>query len=202
MEEMKPKEVVYAAVSKGVVVEYPVTLSTIEQRGHTEKMYYPVKVVPMDIANEAGVVFFSKFTVEGQSVTLSYEKHYKTLEDIFKDFTHSVVGNVVTPHWYIDIPEAEMKYFQKLLGEYYEARLEKVVKERYTSIDTLLGRYRNSSNLVWKKEADFIQGKLDELWTSLIRYFEDLKSGDELLPTKPEDIAGIYPDVSWHDLPQ
>ena len=191
----------YARVQGNKIIEYPVSSHTIEQRGHSYRQYYPVIVDELDITNEAGMTFDTVLKIENMTVRVTHSKRQKTLAEIIEGFRLSHQNGTWTPHAYADIPDSEMRVFERLLGDHYEAKLEAVVKERYTSLDTLLGRYRNSNNPVWKKEADFIQSELDKLWSILVQYFAELKAGSKSLPVNVQEIEGMVPPTSWTSMP-
>lgn len=190
----------YARVQGGKVIEYPVTTELIQKRGHTVAQYYEVFEKSVDLGNLAGMIIDTVMTIEGHIVEITHTTREKTLEEMVFFFRKSFENGSWTAFKYTDIPFEEIKAFQRKLGEQLTSNLNDVAKERYDSLDALLSRYSNSSNLVWKKEAAFMQAALDGLWTNLLKYFQELASEQRPLPISLEDITYLVKAPSWSDM--
>lgn len=191
---------IYARVQGNQVIEYPVTNATIEARGHSVNQYYPVRITEDTFSDEAGKIAVREIKVENGWVVVNNSVRDKTLEEAISFFRKSYEEDKWIPYTSKEVPIGELNYFQTKLAEEAEARLEAVVKERYSSLDTLLGRYANSSNPVWKKEAAFIQAALDALWARLLEYFHGLSVGITPLPVDASELKELMKAPSWSEM--
>lgn len=196
---------IYARVQGILVIEYPVTENIITERGHslTTGPYYKVVQSEMPASNAFEDVLYTNMAVDHTErlVKISYHVRKRDLDDILRgEFSRSCVDGVWSPMDVTYIPSGIFDYFTKLVSKHMEDKLEAVVKEHYTSMDTLLGRYSNSSNPVWRKEAEFIQKSLDKLWADMIAYFAELKEGKKPLPLKIEEIESQFVIPTWADM--
>lgn len=195
--------VILARVEGDRVVEYPLTAEAVASRDHSRAMYYPVEVISDDFTNEAGLTVKTTMTVDHNRkvVTVKHSVVERDLEECVQFFRASLSGGNWQPKKVNEVPPGEINHFEKVVGKHLEAKLEKMVQERYSSLDSLLGRYGNSTNPVWKKEADYVQKLLDQTWVDLIDYFASLRSGLRPLPVVVVEIDAAFDSYSWDKLP-
>lgn len=190
----------YARVQGNKVIEYPVTLATIEKRGHSVTQYHSVTEEPVTLTNQAGMIIDTVMTIEDRVVRIKHVYREKTLEEMVFFFRKAFENGVWTPYGYSDIPLDEIKAFEKKLGQVATDNLNKVVMERYDSLDALLSRYSNSSNPVWKREALFFQAAVDGLWTKLVAYFQELSNAEKHLPVALDELEALVKAPTWADV--
>lgn len=196
---------IYARVQGALVIEYPVTETMIFERGHSlaTGSYYKVTQSEMPTINTFEDVVYTNTSVNHAEriVKITYVVRKRDLDDVLRgEFAGSCLDGVWSPMDVTYIPSGVFDYFTKLVSKHMEDKLEAVAKEHYTSMDTLLGRYSNSSNPVWRKEAEFIQKSLDKLWADMIAYFAELKEGKKPLPLKIEEIESQFVIPTWADM--
>lgn len=195
---------IYARVQGRLVVEYPLTAEQIEARGHDVRQYefvtFMVDNATVGLKDLPGVTVQNTLTVESFGVLCLQSYRMKTLEEVLASFRKQKDGEAWVPFDHAQIPAGEIDYFQKLVGEKIMGVLDTVAKLRYDSLDSLLARYSNSTNPVWKKEAVFMQEKLDEAWHKTLSYFSELRAGTKPLPTAESDLDALMVPPKWTDM--
>lgn len=199
---MSNTEVLYARVRDGKVTEYPVTRVIIENRKHPLNWYLPVQTgVPPLVDTRFYQVAFD-FEVGTSLVKINYVVVPLELETVLQSLIigqHE--GGGIESLSYSDLTEAQIAKLKRMVADYAEGQVAKLAQERgYDNLDTLLGRYRNSTNPVFAAEALFIQTALDNAWTNLQVYFEEIKQGTKPLPILLREIDQVIQLPTWESM--
>lgn len=186
----------YAKVINGMVVEYPVSMDTIEQRKEPKTWYLPViKDTAPSIKNIYQKVDLV-FSVNQGYVKISYVVTAIPLELVLASFKVTEPGKDRKSISEIDLKQ--IKEVTTMISNHYEAKIEALVKERgYDSPNNLLGRYLFSSNEQYKAEATYIQKLLDDVWNALEIYFSSVQTEVLPVPVSISEIDVFVPSISW-----
>lgn len=179
----------YGRVEKGNVVEFPVTMEAIRARGHRIWQYSPVvyaKVPAHDPRSQKIEAMVAWDPVGVISVT--YAVIELSLAELLAALKNEN-GSVKT------LGELSVPLIEKIkdtISDYAESKVEALcISKGYKSLNNILGRYTNSSNVAFAAEASFIQTTLDTAWENLIAYYKDIEAGSVPLPTTLEEIDKI-----------
>lgn len=189
---------IYARVQGGKVIEYPVLEETINARKDPFYFYLPVReeAKPKLIGVAQSISY--EFVVGAQEVSIKYTVKNKDLDDLFQLFTFKKIGDASVPVSVSDISAEMLAYFQNKISLYVESKIEALaVAKGYNSLDTLLSRYRNSTNTAWKQESEFVQAILDKAWAEMIVYFDEMKNGVKPIPLSRDEIDAVIVIPGW-----
>lgn len=195
----------FAKVENGEVVEFPVYRLHIKNRAHPIHWYTPVIDAPKPDLQPFHK-HISSLTVGNHAVLQSYIQVPLTLPEIFaqlrpnRDPMLSPNQPQPEPPSIADVDPALIEHVYSLVSDYATDKLNTFSKTRgYTSLDTLLGRYKNSS--VPKLQAEALRGQhlLDQTWVSLLTFFDEVTSGTRPIPTSLEEIDALLPALTWED---
>lgn len=183
----------YCRVDLGHVVEYPVTLEVIQKRKHPLSWYTPTTLNVEETLGRADVQEVTHDIQHGVVVITKKHRPF-ILEELLASF-NTPTG---TPRPIGTISEGDIAFAVSLAGNYFENQLQRFVKEHgYDSIDSAIGRYSNSSNPTFRKEAEFVQRCLDETWEDLLTFFKRVKEGKIAVPVKIGDIERAMRTHAW-----
>lgn len=183
----------YCRVDNGRVIEYPVTKEVIEKRNHPLSWYLPTTLQveqTLDRADIQDVVYDIQVGV----VAITVKHRPYSLEELLASF--NTPGG--TPKQVSTIKAEDIAFAVTLVGDYFENLLQQMVQAHgYSSIDTVIGRYSNSNNSTFRKEAEFVQRCLDETWEDLLAFFKNVKDGKVVVPVNISDIEKAVRPHTW-----
>lgn len=178
------KSEIYARVEDGEVTEYPVKLEQILNRNHPMHWYLPTKELQVENTNLPFTALSMQFEVKKGYVEISYKRVQKPFSMILKSFGQEGRVKYIT-----SLTPSEVETLKKLTIEYIEDYIETLAKSLgYDSLDNLLGRYRNSTVVKYRREAEEVQKVLDESWKRLEYYFINLQEEQEALPSSIDEL--------------
>ena len=186
----------YAKVEDGVVIEFPVTLDVIKNRGHAVFQYVQVSFDTPAYYNRDIERLGVRLDVEGNRVIARQVKIALTAEELFTSFKDTE-GN---PRDVETLSTEAINTAKTYIINYAETKVDQLVQQRgYSSLTNILSRYTNSTNEKYRKEALFAQKVLDDAWGELEAYFEKILTKQADVPTSFEDVDAILKLPTWAD---
>lgn len=183
----------YCRVLAGKVTEYPVSLSTIERRGHPVSWYRPTVLIEVKPEGRNDVQY-TEYTVGDSVVTVTRKYRSFTAEEVFVLFKQPD-GSVKQIE---EINPEDMSFACRLITDYFESKIDALGKARgYDSINNVLSRYMNSSIQTYKAEAEFIQRAIDTTWAQLEQYMMDLQTKQLPLPANMAQVEAAVRVPNW-----
>lgn len=195
----------FALFQNGQVVEYPVTLETIQKRGHSVTSYTRVT---RRMAMPASDPLFEKLKFKLVQTSLSEASIEYTVEPLSLDVVlfnlnhrQDDEGQLV-PFQPSSLSVEQVEKLSKLVTDHGEALVNALAKEKsYDSFDNAISRYSNSTNPSFKADALFLQRALDTTWANLINYMEEIQQGTKTLAWSVSEIDEVIDLPRWSDLP-
>lgn len=192
----EPQKDIYGKVTDGVIVEFPVTVDIILNRGHNVNDYCLSVFATEPNYNRACQKLQRKISVRNGKIYVDFEITPRSLAEVLAGFK--------TKDGVMDIKDVEfslMVYTKSLFTNYVEDSLDKLCNLRgYTSLNNILARYRNSSIESFKKESDYLQVCLDNAWKVMTVYQADLMTGKQPLPTSIDELDAVLNiPKNWDD---
>lgn len=186
-------EKIYCRVDNGKVIEYPVTEAVILKRRHPIDWYTPTILTHVPATGRTDIQTFDYVITNGVVLVNVGWRGY-TLTELLTTFK---APNGLPKH-IGEISQEDQAYAQSLISDLFESRVADLAAEHgYRNMDTAIGRYSNSSNATFKKEAEFIQMALDSTWADLIKYFTELQKTTIPVPLVIADIEKHVRSFNW-----
>lgn len=191
----------FAMVRDGKVVEYPVYRLHIRNRAHPIEWYSRVTEhekpeLPPFHYHE------TKIEMINGVVHVSYPATPYTLSQLLSQLkTESDdPAQESQPMSIGDVDPAMVQHLYGLTSNYVHAKLDEFAQTRgYNNLDSLLGKYTNSTIPKFAMEAARGRLLLDTAWTNLLTYFDGIMAGTTPVPTSMLDIDANLPPLTWED---
>lgn len=192
----EPQKDIYGKVTNGVIVEFPVTVDIILNRGHNVNDYCLAVFSTEPNYNRACQKLQRKIVTRQGKIYVEFEIQPRSLSEVLSSFK--------TKDGVVDIKDVEFSlivYTKSLLTNHAEESLDRLCNLRgYSSLNNALARYRDSSIEAFKKESDYLQACLDNAWKVLIAYQAEMMAGKAPLPTSIEDLDAVLNiPKNWDD---
>ena len=191
---------VFARVTDGKVVEYPVYRIHIRNRAHPLSYYHRVVDAGAPIPDEFGTVDQTLEVHPDNTVHVVYTKRPLTLSEILRTFK---VQNIKDPMASVEakpiseIDPATVQHVYNLAGDYISVKLDEFARtKQYNDFIHLTG-YRYSAIPSFAAEAVRGYTLRDQIWVNLLGYFTQVTSGAVPVPTSIADVDALIPDLTW-----
>ncbi len=189
---------IYAKVTNGKVVEYPVSELHIHNRSQPKSMYTLCK------KDTKPTITSQQYLTETLEVTpnlvlVHYNVVDKTLQQLldgFKDPSSNTLINP-TPLNISAISTADIAKVSELTNIHVQTLLDDfAVTKGYDNINSTIS-YLNSTVLAYSTEAATASALRDNVWSTLNTYLTDVTAGTLPLPLKVSDIEAVLPTFVW-----
>jgi hypothetical protein len=191
---------VFARVTDGKVVEYPVYRIHIRNRAHPLSYYHRVVDAGAPTPDEFGTVDQTLEVHPDNTVHVVYTKRPLTLSEILRTFK---VQNIKDPMASVEakpiseIDPATIQHVYSLAGDYISVKLDEFARtKQYNDFIHLTG-YRYSAIPSFAAEAMRGYTLRDQIWANLLVYFTEVTSGAVPVPTSIADIDAVIPNLTW-----
>ena len=191
---------VFARVTDGKVVEYPVYRIHIRNRDHPLSYYHRVVDAGAPTPDEFGTVDQTLEVHPDNTVHVVYTKRPLTLSEILRTFK---VQNIKDPMASAEakpiseIDPATVQHVYSLAGDYISVKLDEFARtKQYKDFIHLTG-YRYSAIPSFAAEAMRGYTLRDQIWANLLGYFTEVTSGAVPVPTSIADIDAVIPNLTW-----
>lgn len=191
---------VFARVTDGKVVEYPVYRIHIRNRAHPLSYYHRVVDAGPPTPDEFGTVDQTLEVHPDNTVHVVYTKRPLTLSEILRTFK---VQNIKDPMASVEakpiseIDPATIQHVYSLAGDYISVKLDEFARtKQYNDFIHLTG-YRYSAIPSFAAEAMRGYTLRDQIWANLLGYFTEVTSGAVPVPTSIADIDAVIPNLTW-----
>ena len=191
---------VFARVTDGKVVEYPVYRIHIRNRAHPLSYYHRVVDAGAPTPDEFGTVDQTLEVHPDNTVHVVYSKRPLTLSEILRTFK---VQNIKDPMASVEakpiseIDPATIQHVYSLAGDYISVKLDEFARtKQYKDFIHLTG-YRYSAIPSFAAEAMRGYTLRDQIWANLLGYFTEVTSGAVPVPTSIADIDAVIPSLTW-----
>ena len=191
---------VFARVTDGKVVEYPVYRIHIRNRAHPLSYYHRVVDAGAPTPDEFGTVDKTLEVHPDNTVHVVYTKRPLTLSEILRTFK---VQNIKDPMASVEakpiseIDPATIQHVYSLAGDYISVKLDEFARtKQYNDFIHLTG-YRYSAIPSFAAEAMRGYTLRDQIWANLLVYFTEVTSGAVPVPTSIADIDAVIPNLTW-----
>ena len=191
---------VFARVTDGKVVEYPVYRIHIRNRAHPLSYYHRVVDAGAPTPDEFGTVDQTLEVHPDNTVHVVYTKRPLTLSEILRTFK---VQNIKDPMASVEakpiseIDPATIQHVYSLAGDYISVKLDEFARtKQYKDFIHLTG-YRYSAIPSFAAEAMRGYTLRDQIWANLLGYFTEVTSGAVPVPTSIADIDAVIPNLTW-----
>lgn len=189
----------FARVKDGKIVEFPVYYMHIRNRNHPVSRYTRVVEGPKpDVPKFHHLT--QKVEIIGRDVVVSYQAVPTPLSAMLSTLlTMNDEGELQA----LPITEVEPETIEHIytqVSDYIHDRLDEFARTRgYNSLDSLIGKYRDSAVPKFAAEAARGRELLDQTWANQLQYFEEILSGAVPVPTSIADINARIPEMTWAD---
>lgn len=181
----QPQKDIYGKVDGNKIIEFPVTVDVILNRGHSVYDYSPVIFDVKPNIDSTRQKLSQALSVNQGQISVKYTVTPLTLSEVLASFKLDD-GFVLAIE---QVPPQTVAYVKTLMSNLVETKIHVLCYLRgYESLNNALGRYSSSKNERYKKEAAYIQQCLDEAWDALEAYQADLFSKKVALPTTEEEV--------------
>ena len=191
---------VFARVTDGKVVEYPVYRIHIRNRAHPLSYYHRVVDAGAPTPDEFGTVDQTLEVHPDNTVHVVYTKRPLTLSEILRTFK---VQNIKDPMASVEakpiseIDPATVQHVYSLAGDYISVKLDEFARTKQYKDFVHLTGYRYSAIPSFAAEAMRGYTLRDQIWANLLGYFTEVTSGAVPVPTSIADIDAVIPNLTW-----
>ena len=191
---------VFARVTDGKVVEYPVYRIHIRNRAHPLSYYHRVVDAGAPTPDEFGTVDQTLEVHPDNTVHVVYTKRPLTLSEILRTFK---VQNIKDPMASVEakpiseIDPATIQHVYSLAGDYISVKLDEFARTKQYKDFVHLTGYRYSAIPSFAAEAMRGYTLRDQIWANLLGYFTEVTSGAVPVPTSIADIDAVIPNLTW-----
>ena len=191
---------VFARVTDGKVVEYPVYRIHIRNRAHPLSYYHRVVDAGAPTPDEFGTVDQTLEVHPDNTVHVVYTKRPLTLSEILRTFK---VQNIKDPMASVEakpiseIDPATIQHVYNLAGDYISVKLDEFARTKQYKDFVHLTGYRYSAIPNFAAEAMRGYTLRDQIWANLLGYFTEVTSGAVPVPTSIADIDAVIPNLTW-----
>lgn len=191
---------VFARVTDGKVVEYPVYRIHIRNRAHPLSYYHRVVDAGAPAPDEFGTVDQTLEVHPDNTVHVVYTKRPLTLAEILRTFQAQNPEDPMAPmaaKSISDIDPATVQHVYSLAGDYVSVKLDEFARtKRYNDFIHLTG-YRYSAIPSFTAEAMRGYTLRDQIWSNLLNYFTQVTTGAVPVPTSIADVDALIPAMTW-----
>jgi len=181
-----------AKIENNAIVEYPVTIETINERNNPADTYVWCFLSEKPQYNPLTSYLVDKPTLVDSAVYVLYEIKNKTLEEVFAELAQLTSGSV-SSFSIADIPPPVFNLIINLIKEKVQDKLDVYAKSfGYDNIHTMCG-YIGSKIDTYKNEAIAAIDIRDTVWSTLYSYLSSVLNGSEPIPLSWEEIDSKLP---------
>ncbi len=191
---------VFARVTDGKVVEYPIYRIHIRNRAHPLSYYHRIVDAGAPAPDEFGTVDQTLEVHPDNTVHVVYTKRPLTLAEILRTFQVQNPEDPMAPMTAKSISEidpATVQHVYSLAGDYVSVKLDEFARtKRYNDFIHLTG-YRYSAIPSFAAEAMRGYTLRDQIWANLMNYFTQVTTGAVPVPTSIADVDSLIPAMTW-----
>ncbi len=178
---------IYGKVDNGIVIEFPVTVDIILNRGHSVHDYTPVTFVTAPYYDTTRQKLTRGVSVRNGRIYVEFTLTSLSLNEVLQSFKTDAGVKAIS-----EIDTGLIEYVRSLLSNHVEVCLDRLCNLRdYSSLNNALARYRNSTIEAFKKESDYLQLCLDNAWKAMGAYQTSLLTGKIPLPTSIDEVDAV-----------